>query len=633
MIALFLLVLSLLFGFSLLRLCKTSFFVFETISMAFILGATGLTWVCFLCVALLGYTFGIPLAIGIVTALSLVSLARPRLPISFPRFSKIGIATYVLHTLFWSGLFLFVLTTHMLERKGEGIYSGGNTWGDLALHATFVNKFAQQPTINLTSPIYAQKQTTYPFLYDFYTSLLFRYGFSLQGALVISSLLFLCAFFQLIYFFVWRLFKSHGASFLFPFTFLLNGGLGFVYFFSDWKESGKSFLDFFFSMPIGYANLFVHHIYWSNMIADYLLPQRSFIAALGLFTCFLYFLYTLYKGTKNTLSHILVICFILASLPFFHVHTFLVCSGILTWFLLVQALKNSRSILSWLIPGLVTLLLVAPQLYWQFSHTFGQGFTRLQVGWMAAGDNWILFWIHNMGLEFIFFIFGGIYLLLRRKQQPFLFQLFVPIVFAFILTNLVVFQPYDYDNTKFMVYIHFVFCLLIAYIFSKILRRRLIALFVLPPLFLLLIAAGSLSTIRETYLSWQIASESDMQIAQVIEQKTSPYAIFLTSDNHNHPVTMLAGRSILMGYRGWLWTHGISYTATERDIMSMFRGDEQTPTLLAKYNVSYVFIGSSERANFYANEDYFATHYNVLFKNASGTVYDVQTSAPTVAQQ
>src|SRR5207244_6675405 len=67
------------------------------------------------------------------------------------------------------------------------LYSGGGAWGDLALHATFIEKFATQTKLNLTSPIYAQEKTTYPFLFDFYAAQLVRFGFTLQAALVISG--------------------------------------------------------------------------------------------------------------------------------------------------------------------------------------------------------------------------------------------------------------------------------------------------------------------------------------------------------------------------------------------------------------------------------------------------------------
>src|SRR5260221_4943158 len=300
MIAFFLLALSFALGLSLLRIFRIQLFRFEGICAAFLVGSISLTWFSYLFASSFGFSVGMPIAILILLGCIIAGTRFKRISPTPIHFSKTGVFLYIAHTLFWSVLFLFLLNTHMLQQKSDGIYSGGNTWGDLALHATFIEKFASQPKPELTSPIYAQEKTTYPFLFDFYTSLLYRYGLSIQLSLIASSGLFLFVFLQLSYFFIYRVVKSHLASFLFPFIFLLNGGVGVYYFFTDWMASGKSFLQFLYSMPIGYANLFAQHIYWSNLIADYLLPQRSFIPSLGLFTLFLTLLYGLYAQKKQS---------------------------------------------------------------------------------------------------------------------------------------------------------------------------------------------------------------------------------------------------------------------------------------------------------------------------------------------
>src|SRR5262249_9161968 len=158
----------------------------------------------------------------------------------------------------------------------------------------------------------------------------------------------------------------------------------------------------------------------------------------------------------------------------------------------------------------------------------------------------------------------------------------------FTLTNIFVFQPYDYDNTKFLVFAHFITCLVIVTLCFSWWKKNAAGKILVTACVLLLIITGSLSTLRETYISWQLASNSDMEIAEVIKQHTSPDSVFLTADSHNHPVSMLAGRSIVMGYRGWLWTHGINYTNTESDVMSMFAGTQGTVALLREYHISYV---------------------------------------------
>lgn len=635
MIALLIIAASFIFGLTLVRVFRLELNFLEKISTSIILGVVGFTWIAFLLSELFGFDLGITLAISFVMGIAVLSLKKPKNPVTPLRFSKRQVFVYLAHTLFWGGLFLILLYTHMLQRKSDGIYSGGNTWGDLALHATFINKFATQGKIDLVSPIYAQTKTTYPFLFDFFTSILYRYGFTVQLSLITSSFLFLFAFLQLAYFLVVKMFRSHLAAFLFPFIFLLNGGIGVYYFFVDYQASGKSFLDFLFSMPIGYANLFVHHIYWSNLIADYILPQRGFIPALGLFTVFILLLWKIYKARETKRPEIWLIGLILGSLPFFHVHTFLVSSGILFWFLVLTYFHQPKKIMVWIPPIILTAIMVVPQLYWQFSHTFGHGFARLQLGWMKGTENFFSFWIRNMGLEFIIFVVGSIYLFWKRHEQSFLFRLLVPVILLFGLINIFVFQPYDYDNTKFLVYGHYILSLLAIYLMVKLKSRwGNKSWLMIVPVVILMTITGFLSTLRETYLSWRIADNNDLALAQFIKEKTSSSSIFLTSDSHNHPVTMLAGRSILMGYRGWLWTHGINYNLTERDVLNMFTGLPITTELLRQYKVSYVFIGPAELNEFRANKAFFQAHYPVIFANESGTIFDVRGApAPTVAKE
>ncbi len=633
MIALLFLVLSLLLGGSALRKSTLKFHYFEFVSASFVIGTLTSVWLAFLVSLFFGIPLGLPVTIGGMAVITLFLSLGEKQTISFPHFSKKEMVTYILFTLLWTALLLPLFTSHMLERKSDGLYSGGGAWGDLALHSTFVNKFAGETKLDLTSPIYASEKTTYPLLIDFYASILLRYGFSLQASLVATGFLFTFAFLQLAYFFVIRVTKSHGAAVLFTILFFFNGGVGVWYAIKDFLASKLSLLTFLFTMQVEYAHLAVFGLHWSNIIADYVLPQRSFLAGLPTFVLILFVLRSLWLAREDHPDQRLLLTFLIGVLPLFHTHTFLVGIGLLGFFVLMDFLVFLRKVTAWIIPLVLLVILVAPQLWWQFGHTFGNGFTRIQFGWMKGNENVFLFWLKNMGLEALFFVFGGLYFLLFEKKQRFIKILFIPLAILFLLTNIIVFQPHDYDNMKLMIYSHFAIMLIATILLSQLWKKRILGKLLVAVLFVGLTITGALSVFRESYTSWRIADNNDIAIATQIKEKTSPYAIFLTADSHNHPVTMLAGRSIVMGYRGWLWTHGIDYSQTEMDVTSMFAGSSLTPALLKRYHVSYVYIGDAEITNFNANEEYFKSHYSVMYYNESGTVYDVTSHTPTFADK
>ena len=139
-------------------------------------------------------------------------------------------------------------------------------------------------------------------------------------------------------------------------------------------------------------------------------------------------------------------------------------------------------------------------------------------------------------------------------------------------------------------------------IFGKILVVAAIPIFIL---------SASLDVlrlyIRPGYESW---SKEDIKNAEIIKEKTSPDAIFLTSDKHNHFIPTLTGRQIIMGYRGWLWTYGINYSKREKEVLAIYQGSEEAENLLKKYKVDYIVIGPNEK-NYSLNFPLFLSSDNV----------------------
>jgi uncharacterized membrane protein len=143
-------------------------------------------------------------------------------------------------------------------------------------------------------------------------------------------------------------------------------------------------------------------------------------------------------------------------------------------------------------------------------------------------------------------------------------------------------------------------------------------------LFAVMTGTGAAASVyRELRLSWLMFSREDLELADFVRAHTRKDALFLTSDKHNNPVACLSGRRILMGYRGWLWSHGIDYHPREQDIMAIYSGSETAHDLLIRYGIDYVLIEQDKVADFHENVGFFAAHFQPVYGSAHYILFDV----------
>jgi uncharacterized membrane protein len=116
-----------------------------------------------------------------------------------------------------------------------------------------------------------------------------------------------------------------------------------------------------------------------------------------------------------------------------------------------------------------------------------------------------------------------------------------------------------------------------------------------------------------------------VQVAEWVRQNTSPYAVFAVADEHNNPIPTLAGRRILVGYPGWLWTYGLGdFEQKGADQRLILQGAQSTPDLVDKYGIGYVLIGPQELADpRNANVTYWSHNGTLVYTNGEYSVYKV----------
>lgn len=538
----------------------------------------------------------------------------------FKKLLKINRFTLATYSLF--GFLFWHFGKEMLQVKENGWYVGHiNLWGDLLLHLSFINKFLVSGQILPISPIFPDTKPNYPIFADYVTAILARFTgvdfalffvtFTVGIILIYTSRIFIKTFI-----------RNEAMIFLSLLIFFFNGGLGFHYFFQDYVTSGESIFQFLTQIPREYTNIKDQDFWWINNYLAYFLPQRGLLFAFPITLLVFSLLYTGFKEQKR--QYFILAALLSGSLTLVQAHSlfviFLVCA-ISSIFMIVKSKFDKKTITNWLIFAALTTTVALPLFNSITSSTSALSHIRFDPGWTSQ-ENIIWFWFKNLGI-FAPVLTVAIFWLFKKNRL--LFLLYLPFLLIFFLSNIFVFQPWDFDNSKLLIYWHFASAIVVAYFlvdqfFSEDAAKKIAGILIV----LSMIFSGALDIFRTftPVTNYQIFTKKDLEVAQSVKNFTSKDAIFLTASNHTHPIPALTGRSTLVGFHGWLWSHGLPYQERVNATAKIYLGDIETEELIAKYKVSYVTVGPNEKATFSINQSYFEK-YPKIYLDSEWQLYDV----------
>jgi hypothetical protein len=174
---------------------------------------------------------------------------------------------------------------HYLLPRGSEHITGGSVYADLPFHlnltTSFLNGCNEWATVfsSLMSSFYAGVTLAYPFMPDFFISVLVAGGMTLRWALVLTSWVLLSSLFSLIYIFNYRVSGSPRVGMLSVWFTLFAGGLGAFYYAAEradwytWDSLTNSAFqhgpDFVLYWSGGRS------AYWFSLPAHILFPQRT----------------------------------------------------------------------------------------------------------------------------------------------------------------------------------------------------------------------------------------------------------------------------------------------------------------------------------------------------------------------
>jgi hypothetical protein len=130
---------------------------------------------------------------------------------------------------------------------------------------------------------------------------------------------------------------------------------------------------------------------------------------------------------------------------------------------------------------------------------------------------------------------------------------------------------------------------------------------------------GALSITHEFQMRYQFADNADVALASWVRANTAPDDIFIGTDRPTEPVATLGGRSIVMGYRGWLYSYNLPYADREAAISAVLQGRIDDP-MVRRFQPDYLVVGVNEDTSWTVDRNRLAS-LPVAYHNAEWTVY------------
>ncbi len=515
----------------------------------------------------------------------------------------------------------------------SGLFAGYvNIWADWAAHLSFAGSFAYGQNFPPEYPVDPGHHLGYPFMIDFLAANLVPLGSRLTSALVLTSGLLGLAFPPVLYLVAQRLAGGRAAAVIAVFVFLLSGGLGFYYLLGDIQHSGLAAL---VHLPREYTHDRDLNLQWLNPVLAYLVPQRSTLFGFSLALILLVVLWLAVRA-RSSWQPFLFCGLVAGVMPVFHVHAYgTVVALAFFWALVIRRIQW----LGFFIPALV---IAVPILLWMWppantSMCGGGPSLRgycFEAGWLSYLDwqhdaaiwfprDFVWFWIKNTSV-FIPLLVAAHFL---RGWIPTGFpKWFAPMWLWFLVPNVIVLQPWDWDNTKFFIFWALLGSIVVGGVLARMFQRGPGSAIVAAMVLVLLGLSGALDLARASDFSVSAALFTDtrgLQVADWVREHTSPKSVFVVADEHNSPIPTLAGRRVLVGYPGWLWTYGLpDYVQKGADEKRILNGDATAPDLVRKYGIDYVMIGPQEIPRG-ASRAYWDQHGTLVYDNGEYAVYRV----------
>ena len=565
-------------------------------------------------------------------------------------------------------LVLIVLIHLFLISKTFSIDSAGNMraasagYGDIPFHMTEVSKFAFQKQFDFNEPIYDGDRMRYSFLINASSGLILRFWGNWNFAMQFPVMLSMASATFLIFIIYKNLLLSGWRALAAIVIFLFGAGFGANWHIREYLTASmnpnfegfiKYLVDNTASTITKYDAVFPRqNIAWGTPLSLVFLHQRSFFAGIIIFALFIYFFLKWQRNPRSILM-MLFMGILVGIGPLAHFHTFVVMYIVLFISILIAIVKEKWVLFErLLLLGLTGFIISVPQLIYLVQGKTnevitGSSFFHLRLGWMvqptigsvkfnpADGLFWgevvpflSFLWL-NFGVILPIFLICGFIIYkssnFRDKFKGIGWWWLTGIV-LFLFVQTVRLQPWDYDNNKVLVYFQFFAApIFVAFFVWIIERRKLIGNALLAIFLILATYSGFVDQIPRLLVPNNklpiIFNTDAIATAKYIKEYIPDGEDLITTSTHLNPVSSLAGRPVLVGYPGWLWTRGINYGKRESDVKLFFSNPETYKFIADSYGSKYALVDPPAIFDWDTPVYNFDNNFELVFEKGGYRIY------------
>jgi hypothetical protein len=491
--------------------------------------------------------------------------------------------------------------------------------GDLALHITFIRYFANGVSLWPDNPIYVfSEHLRYPAGIDLFNALLSCIHIDLIRGLVWTGLLASIATFYAFY----RWAGTFGVA-----GFLFNGGIAGFQFFKT-----LNFFDYQGDKTIA----------WKSIPLAMFVTQRGLLYAIPTGLLLLWSWRERFSRQAGQDRHTGPLPFwvelaLYATMPLFHVHTFLALSAVL-----VFLFACGDSAIRWHVGILIAGAFVPASFFvWLISDNFhATSMLAWKPGWVMHDSDFgrrriFQFWFDNFGI----FVPLALCLLAvcgwRLWKSGIKWNEKLPGKIAFLLSAfaisvsglLVKFAPWEWDNLKLMVWAYF---LVLPFLWSDLIARWSMPIRV--GICVALFGSGFISLLGGLAAGrpgFGFVDRAELDAVGVAVRQLPPEARFAAYPTYNHPL-LLQGRKVVLGYPGHLWTEGFDYSNTYNWLTKLMQGPPDWREIARALRVRYIFWGREEMINYPMSKRPWEATVPLVASGHWGAIYDLE---PTAARR
>ena len=496
---------------------------------------------------------------------------------------------------FCSLLFFTVVDCSILR---NGTTSSGTVFSDLPFHLGLITSFAYggnsyQP--GMITPFYAGESLSYPIIPDFFSAVLVGCGFaSLRVAIAVPTFLLLLSVVVLVH----KLASAFTSVRFVPefaiFCFLYASGVGWKWLFIP--ECAND-------INANLAHCFCRDrfTFWIHPLIHFLMPQRSALFSMPIAIFITLILMHEVRVKLSDTQSLAIAGVLMGLLPMLSAHSFI---GVGEYALFLAAItfpwtkpkKWITVIMFWSVFGIVAIFIALPQVLWLL-RVKRQGFGTISPIWLETfPGSWKFgqLWWESLGPFVVIAIFVCWPLL-----NHFQLVCYLPSIGVFLVSNFIRYQPGAMDNNKvFYAGWYSLACCAVAHFIIAVWSRSRGDILV-KVILIWTVIGFSLSSVvaigKAIFYAFPMFNNDEKEMGQWVMENTLKDSVFLTNQWHANTVMSIGGRIIMLGYGGWVWTHGLDHEKRNRFIRDLAR-DIEAPEEFDRWKIRYVVTKSDDDA-------------------------------------